>query len=317
MGDEGSLARFNPIRPFVHAYNAFIINWNISPKLDSRFRLYKGDKNAPNAGSEKCLIDLALATYQKEKDKEGTNESVSSIDTDFKRVAMGQIKLFLFSGHDTTSSSACYISYALSQDLGALTRIRAEHDEVFGKDPSKAVELLCKEPYLLSKVLFTVAIIKETLRLYPAASTTRAGEPDRYINDDGGRQFPTDGCLIWLISHAIQRDPRYWPDANKFLPERWLVAPDDPLYPVKGAWRPFEYGPRACIGIELAMLELKTIMILALRSFDVHIAYDEDFNYEDFNDKRIKLVEGERGYQLGRGQLANGLPCRVNKRGPR
>jgi len=43
----------------------------------------------------------------------------------------------------------------------------------------------------------------------------------------------------------------------------------------KDSWRPFEKGPRACIGQELAMLEMKIIMVMTLRDFDVKENYAE------------------------------------------
>ena len=84
------------------------------------------------------------------------------------------------------------------------------------------------------------------------------------MNDLEGRSLPTNGYLVWAVSQPLHRDPEYWPQPDSFLPDRWLVPPGDPLYPVKGAWRPFEYWPRNCNGHELAMLEIKVVMVTAL-----------------------------------------------------
>ena len=86
-------------------------------------------------------------------------------------------------------------------------------------------------------------------------------------------------------------------------------SPEDPLRPVKGAWWPFEYGPRACFRIELPILEMKILMILALRVFDLSIAYDDDLQ-----DRCIKVVAGERDCHPGRGQPVGNLSCRGQRR---
>ncbi|MCJ1318232.1 hypothetical protein MMC15_003560 [Xylographa vitiligo] len=274
----------------------------ISPEIDARFALQK----AQDKPQGKSVIDLALTAYL-----QGNPEATSSqgIDSAFKKLAMSQMKLFLFSGHDTTSSSICFILYLLSIHPDSLTRLRTEHDQVFGSDPSAAAARITEDPYLLNKLPYTVAVIKEGTRLFPAASTTRSGEPGFSITDSNGRRYPTEDCLIWLISHAIQHDPAYWPQPDEYTPDRWLSSPEDILHPVKGAWRPFEHGPRACIGLELSMIEMKIVLVLVVRTFELEAAYKELDAGTD--NKAIKTVDGERVYQWGAGQPCENLPCRV------
>lgn len=171
--------------------------------------------------------------------------------------------------------------------------------------------MMKSNPSLLNKIPYTVAVIKEVLRMYPAVSGTRAGEPNFSVTDDANRSFPTEGFLVWDNPQAIHRDPAYWPRPDEFVPERWLATADDPLHPVKGAWRPFSQGPRNCIGQELAMLEMKVIMVMTARNFDVQLAYEEIDRAE--GTKRIKTIYGERGYQIQRAQPSNDLPCRVTQ----
>ncbi|MCJ1437271.1 hypothetical protein MMC27_006657 [Xylographa pallens] len=313
FGSEGNpLTQYNPLRPLVHAYNTWQMDKYISPKIDARFALQQGFA-MPNAQPKaqdtvpgKSVIDLALTAYLKRNPEVASTEG---IDNDFKKLAISQVKLFLFSGHDTTSSSLCYILYLLSTHPDSLSRLRTEHDEIFGSDPSQAAALITRDPYLLNRLPYTVAVIKESLRLFPAASTTRSGEPGFSIADSEGRQYPTEGCLVWLISHAVQRDPAYWPQPDEYIPDRWLTAPDEALYPVKGAWRPFEHGPRACIGLELSMIEMKIVLSLVARSFSIETAYKD---FDTRNGKgAVKTVDGERVYQWGAGQPRENLPCRV------
>ena len=151
------------------------------------------------------------------------------------------------------------------------------------------------------------------MRLYPAVSSTRAGEPGFHVIDDLGRRYPTNGLLVWSNPVPIHPDPAHWQQPDDFIPERWLVGPDDPLHPVKGAWRPFEHGPRNCIGQELVMIEMKVITIMTARRFDSSLAYDELDSVKGIQE--IKTVHGQRGYQVGWAQPANDLPCRVSDPG--
>lgn len=121
--------------------------------------------------------------------------------------------------------------------------------------------------------------------------------------------------MTWPVAHAIQRNPDFWPEPEKFIPERWLVREGDPLFPVKGAWRAFEFGPRHCIGIELAMIETKVLMALMLRSFDVTPAYEE-LDAKKAKKKINSTPEGERAYQvlIATAKPVDGMPARVSRR---
>ena len=85
----------------------------------------------------------------------------------------------------------------------------------------------------------------------------------------------------------------------------WPLGPKDPLHPFKGAWRPFEYGPRNCIGQELAMMEMKIAMVLVLAVFDIEVAYEE---IDRRTSSKPKMVNGERAYHL---RMNAPLPCKI------
>ncbi|KAK4695417.1 hypothetical protein P7C71_g2337, partial [Lecanoromycetidae sp. Uapishka_2] len=195
-----------------------------------------------------------------------------------------------------------------------MRKVRAEYDDVFGVNVQQTAQRIKDDPYLLNKLPYSVAIIKEILRLYPPASSVRQGVPGFFLHHDG-KQYPTEGFMVWPVSHALHRSPDYWPEPDEFIPERWLAKEGDPLFPVKGAWRPFEFGPRTCIGVELAMIETKVIMVLMLRQFDTQVAYEEI----DKRNRRVGLTktpEGERAYQvlIATAKPVDGMPARVTRR---
>lgn len=290
--------RWHPFRRLVHWYSTRQMNNYLYPELDRQISKSRDQSSAPT----KSIVSLALQTYLAEDDTR------TSVDSTFRTFAISQIKQFLFSGHDTTSSTICYIFYLLSINQKSLRRVRDEHTRVFGSDPTERIRKLKQEPYLLNQLLYSTAVLKETMRLFPVASSLRGGEPGFNVRDTDGRLFPTDGFLVWAVSQPLHRDKSYWPQPDVFLPDRWLVGAEDPLYPIKGAWRPFEYGPRNCIGQELAMMEMKIAMVLVLQIFDVEVMYEE---IDRENPRRPNTVGGERAYQLTLAGPSDGLPCRV------
>lgn len=120
---------------------------------------------------------------------------------------------------------------------------------------------------LLQRMTYTAAVIKETLRLWPPAATartTKSGAGLRVVTPAGA--YPLDGVEVYNCTILIQRDPKVYGDtANDFVPERWLPG-EAARIPVS-AWRPFERGPRNCIGQELANLEARVVVALVARRY--------------------------------------------------
>lgn len=305
--EPNPLTHINPIRPLVHWYNTRRMNRYINRELENSYATHQA-----NSGG-KSIVSLALKSYLEEAQAKGKGEG---IDGTFKEFAASQMKLFLFAGHDTTATTICYVYHLLSCNPSALKLVRAEHDMVFGKDTTRIISIITSKPHLLNQLPYTLAVIKETLRLFPVVTIPRAGHSDIFLTDSEGVKYPTQDCLVWGNHHALHRNPHWWPQPDNFIPDRWLVHDEDPLHPVKNAWRPFEWGPRNCIGQELALLEMKMIAALTMRDFNVTGAYEEwDLLHGTKNANRT--VHGERAYQiqLGSAHPSDGFPCRVTYTG--
>lgn len=302
--------RWNPARPLIQWYHSRIVNAYISEEFDKRVDLVNEDlaAGASLAKESRTIIDMVIRANGETVVDGKTKEQRVIMDPFFKKMCMSQIKLFLFSGHDTTSSSICYHIYLLSQHQDVLKRLKEEHSNVFGPDVKQTASMIIKSPHLLNQIPVTTAVIKESLRLFPTVTTSREGEQGFSIKDSHGRSYPTGGLLVFSCQQMIHHDPIYWPDAMSFIPDRWLVESDDPLYPVKGAWRGFEHGPRNCIGQELAMLEMKIALVMVTRRFVFKTAYDE---VDGKLGKTSPTVHGEKAYQTGALQPRGDLPVRV------
>ena len=294
----------------MHWYNTRMMNTYMNKVFRDRL---EGYTHRPKHKGNKSIIDRSILTYLDDvSDSSTAPQKTRSMDAASQELIVGQMKLFLFSGHDTTSASVCWSFYLLSTSPKSLDRIRAEHDEVFGTSLVRAPAMISEDPHILNRLPFTLAVVKETLRLFPVASSTRLGEPGFSVVAEDGRTYPTEECVVWSSPHTIQRSPDIWPHPDDFIPDRWLVPPGHELHPIKGAWRPFEFGPRNCIGQELALLEMKLVLVLVVRRFHLSMPYDEwDLRHPK---KGPRHVAGERAYQALNGGPSEEMPCRVRLR---
>jgi cytochrome P450 len=278
----------NPLRPFMHKYYERKMNNYLEKIIDDR---YSNAERDSSKSRRKPAIDLALDEYTLQQEEEHVAKSAQGMDKAFKAVAIDQMKTFLFAGHDTSSSTIAYVYLLLSQNPDKLAKARAELDSVFGTDSSQTGELIKQNPNLANNVPYILSIIKETLRLFPPALTVREGKGTITYE---GIPYNIDGYQVIVLSHFLHRDPAFFPDPESFIPERWLPAPDNFQEIPKDVWRPFEKGPRDCIGQQLAVLEMKIILSMTLRDFDFkedYVAWDTMLGREKPGD----ILDGRRG----------------------
>jgi cytochrome P450 len=221
--------------------------------------------------NKKTILDLAI--HQSDGDQQ--QDLSQKPNAEFVDSLISNLKAFLFAGHDTTASSICFMTKLLQDNPDCLEKLRAEHAAVLGTDVDKTAEVLKVSPHLLQSLPYTVGVIEETLRLYPLAATVRESHAGlRLTGTDSSIEYPMGGFGLWLSAPTIQRHPGCWTRPDECLPERWLVN-DGPLRPPKNAWVPFSLGPRNCIGMELAMMELKLVSIFTARTLSIEEAWTE------------------------------------------
>ncbi|KAI3391108.1 hypothetical protein diail_7959 [Diaporthe ilicicola] len=321
----------HPLRPFMQWYHGRTINKYIRHELERRFQETKAvhaadaEHTRQTPKSIKSVITLALEAYVAQSPDADMLRS-PKLDERFASYATYQIRLFLFAGTDTTASMMIYIYHMLAKHPEWREKLRNEHDEVFGKDPNAAASVLKANPSLLNSCKLTVAFTKEVLRIYGPAGTVRAGRPGLTVTDHQGNEQPMDYIGANVLHHALHVNARVWPRPKEFLPERFLVGLEDELYPDPAAFRPFEQGPRNCIGQTLVWNELRIAVILTCRDLELRDAYD-DFDAErerelgfvektkrKFFGQPVRTVHGERAYQTDSAGLhpANGYPCYVS-----
>ncbi|KAF3356761.1 Ribosome biogenesis protein ytm1 [Verticillium dahliae VDG1] len=160
------------------------------------------------------------------------------LDERFFEDAVTNLKALLLGGHGTTTDTFTFAAMLLSVHPEAMARLRREHDEVFAPGLDATVALIEKDP-------------KRTNRL-------------EYTN--AGRAYPVEGVMVVPCAHTSHMDASLWGDPKVFRPERFLGEEGAATH--RYAWRAFERGPRACIAQDLAMDELRVMLLLTARWFD-------------------------------------------------
>lgn len=148
-----------------------------------------------------------------------------------------------------------------------LKRLRDEHDTVFSPDLDVTIELLNQDPSRTNSLEYTNAVIKETLRFYPIGFTIRTAPTGVNTISHDGHKYPVGhGAMVIPNAHSTHMDPALWKAPHQFVPDRFLGQENSERN--RFAWRPFERGPRACIAQDLAMDELRVMLLITARWFD-------------------------------------------------
>ncbi|KAI1611940.1 cytochrome P450 [Exophiala viscosa] len=326
----------------------------IGAEIDKRIALRNQERQSGQANAsgtkdrKRSILDLAIEAYDKETsavNSTSRNSSTNHLMTSFRTTAIDSVKTFIFAGHDTTSATISYTMYLLHLHPEVHGKLIAELNSVFGSDTmstsTSLADAIKRDPHALNKLEYMSAVIKEVLRLFPPASTLRewsaaTGKEDAMFDPKTGQTYPLKGWDLWPVATMIHRNDDFFPDPVKFVPERFLPTqtpyPDAKLHTPAGkdAWRPFEKGPRNCIGQELAMLETKIAFSLVLPELDFTAEYDgKQINEGDwvpvetrdeYKDGRPGVermtIEGHKPYQvlLGAARPRDGMTGRLSLR---
>lgn len=169
-------------------------------------------------------------------------------------------KLFqIFAGNDTTSLTLSHAILLLAIHQSVQESAAAEADEVFN-DLSADDELTYDH---VTKFEYIEQVIRETLRLNPVAPyILRTCKEDTKIRDC---IIPRDTIVIVNLYTMHRRPDIYGENADEFDPNRF--HPDEMKKRNPSAFAPFSLGPRNCIGMRYAYIEMKIVLATLLRHF--------------------------------------------------
>lgn len=266
---------------------------------------------------------IVEAAAKEHREKVWIDKVQASCDESFIDAVFCQLMICFFASDDAPTSTIPWLFEYLHRNPESLIKLRAEHDSVLGTNPEAAAKTIREEPELLNQLPYTTAVIKETIRLSPATTTIREGHQNFNFHITGfdnkwPEYWPSAGFDLLDSPRTIHTDPNIFLKPHEFIPERYLVADTDPLYPPPNAWRGFQLGQRRCIGQVLAYAELKLVLVLTARRFDIEPAWEDWDLMLSQQGKKVKphLVEGERLYITGNAtsHSKDGAPVHVRAR---
>jgi cytochrome P450 len=175
----------------------------------------------------------------------------------------------LLAGEDTTANTLAWAVWFLHRNRDAMKHARAETLTVLGDDafPSHHEQL--------SQLHSIEACINETMRLKPAAPLLVL-ETARGVLI-GNLELPAHTTVICLMRPAAI-DERRFADALNFRPERWSAGAGaaEVDSSAKRVLMPFGGGPRLCPGRYLALAEMKMVIAMVLRGFEIEAVTTPD-----------------------------------------
>jgi cytochrome P450 len=172
-----------------------------------------------------------------------------------------EIMTLFLAGHETTANVLSWTWFLLGQNPEAEEKMIAEMDRVLGgRVPT---------PADLPRLIYTDMVLREAMRLYPPVWVIgrRALAPFRL----GEYELPANTNM--LISQLIlHHDARYFPEPERFDPDRWRAGDPRCASLPRFAYFPFGGGPRVCIGAGFGMMEAALLLTTIAQKFRIQIA---------------------------------------------
>ncbi|KAI1339871.1 cytochrome P450 71B25 [Xylariaceae sp. FL0016] len=305
-----NIGQLNPFRKLAIWDNGRKLDTHIKAQIEARVEIFRSAKIHDEHEPFNSLLDQALAHYYAQPGR----RQFEPLDAESMKVLISQLRMFFFAGNDSTAATMISLCYFIWKHPSVLANLRAEHDEVFGRNIAACPDLIVENPSILNSLPYTNACIKEAMRLFPPANGIREGCKDLVLRGRDGTEYPTEDVLVQMNHISIQRNPKAWVRPDEYLPERFLVGPEDELSPPKGAWRPFEYGTRNCTGQAFVVKELKVFLAIVAREFDFEERYNEIYAGEKVD---LSSVFGEKAFlvEAGSSHPRGQFPCRIRMSG--
>ncbi len=158
-----------------------------------------------------------------------------------------EVRSYFIAGYETTATTLTWVFYVLHRHPEVEAKLHRELDSVLNGRMPELSDLV--------SLSYTLQVIQETMRLYTVVpSIGRQAIAEDEVN---GTMIPKNAVIqvnIWLM----HRDPRYWDEPEKFIPERFASGNKPGRH--RFSYLPFGGGPRICIGSKFSLLEAQLIL---------------------------------------------------------
>ena len=219
--------------------------WAERAKLDDYlFRMIRERRAALARGEQKNdLLEMLIEAQDADTGQRMNDQQVRD-----------EVSGIFGAGHETTAIALTWAWHALNKHPEVLAKIRLEVDAL-----GHAVQASD-----LPNLPYTLAVIEETMRLYPPVPMTIRVAFE--WTELGGNPIPK-GDLVSIAIRNIHRHPTYWQDPLEFRPERFLSENKASLN--RNAYMPFLSGPHMCIGNHFALMEGQLLLAMMVQKYDV------------------------------------------------
>ncbi|CAG9827989.1 unnamed protein product [Diabrotica balteata] len=168
--------------------------------------------------------------------------------------------VFFLAGFETSATTMSFALLELAQNEELQNKVRDEINRVLAKHDDKVTYESIMDMEYLEKVVLESLRKHPPLALLPRICTKNYQVPDSDL-------VITVGTRLNIPVLSIHRDPDYYPDPDKFDPERFNEENKAKRHPF--AYLPFGEGPRTCIGLRFGKLQSKVGLCHVLRNYKV------------------------------------------------
>jgi cytochrome P450 len=160
----------------------------------------------------------------------------------------------LLAGHETAAVALAWSLWLLAKDQQSQQRLREEVLRLCGDDDIG--------PETVEALAFTRQVLQEAMRLFPpAAAIGRQPREDTVLGPHRVRKNEP----IYIVTWCLHRNETLWDEPLGFDPDRF--APEKVKARPRYAYLPFGAGPRICVGMGFALLEMTAILATLVRAF--------------------------------------------------
>ncbi|XP_059488820.1 cytochrome P450 6k1-like [Neocloeon triangulifer] len=203
-----------------------------------------------------------------EKQENGTKQENGAPDNyeesgklDFTHdVLTAQAVGFFGDGFETSSTALGFAIFEIAYHQDVQDRVREEIEDVLEKHGGK----LCYEA--IQEMPYLDRVISETLRMYPPAGAINRLCTQRYQIPGSDLKIEV-GTTVSVPVYALQHDPKYWPEPERFDPDRFTEENKKDRVPY--TFLPFSEGPRICIGMRFAQTQIKAALVTIVKNFNL------------------------------------------------
>uniref|UniRef100_A0ACD6AG60 Uncharacterized protein n=1 Tax=Avena sativa TaxID=4498 RepID=A0ACD6AG60_AVESA len=219
--------------------------------------------------------------------------TTSTTHTTTMDLLRAEIIMYMVAGRDTMSTTLSWLFYNLARNPNVISIIRNELSPVAS---SKASTTGNKGTHIIfnadeSKAfVYLHATLFENLRLYPPVPLEQKTVASTDVMPSGHEVH--DGEIVIISLYAMGRMKDVWgEDCLEFRPERWLSEDGVKLqYVPSHKFLAFNSGPRMCLGKDIAIMHMKTVVATMLWNFDVEVL--EGLAVEHKNSALLQMKKG-------------------------